>query len=349
MSSTSQTATEHGIPTPKRSDTVVMGRQGFVSVLLRSICGELYKIRRRAMSKILLLIAIGIMIIAFSFSALAALAATSSLSRVSCTIDSRGQQHCVPRSQADIEKQKEDASAPLRLPGSLSTSVSVINFIGTISLVILIGSIVGGEYAVGTIRLMLTRGPTRTQFLLAKIGAVLVCILITLFLLILVGIIVGALFNLTTGIAVGFSFVTGEWVLHAVLYILVAALGLFIYSMIALCLATLGKTTAAGIVGALIWWFLESALGAVLTTVGYLNKGPVGNFLRSIPDYFIGSNISALLDNQNQYLISGATQATLITNTHAASDIRATLVLVAYLVAFIGVAWWIQQLRDITN
>jgi ABC-type transport system involved in multi-copper enzyme maturation permease subunit len=355
MSSIPQTTTEQTIPVGKRSDTVIMGRLDFLSVLSRSIGGELYKLRQRAMSKILLLIAIFIMIITFLLPALGALANDRSSSQVSCTIDKHGHQHCTsvspqdPARQAIAEKVKETISAPLRLPNSLSLSITVINFVGTISLIILTGSIVGSEYGIGTIRLMLTRGPTRTQFFLAKIGSIIICILITLFVLILVGIIVGALFNLTTGIAVNFSFFTGEWVVHAILYVLIAALGLSVYAMIALCLATLGKTTAAGIAGALIWWFLESVLGAVLTGVGFLNQGPVGDFLDSIPDYFIGNNLAALYDHQNHYLINGARQAVSITNPHDISDIHAMIVLTVYLVAFIGIAWWANQQRDVTN
>jgi ABC-type transport system involved in multi-copper enzyme maturation permease subunit len=346
---------EHAIPTPKRSDSVVMGSQDFVSVLLRSIGGELYKLRQRSMAKILLLIAIVIMIFTFSFFALGTLATSGFPSHSSCTTDSNGQQHCKPLSQQDIAKQqataqrvKENVSAPLRLPTSLWLSVSVINTVGTILVIILTGSIVGGEYGIGTIRMMLTRGPTRTQFFLAKIGTIIICILITLLLLILVGIIVGALFNLTTGIAVDFSFFTGGWLFHAILYVLIAALGLFVYAMIALCLATLGKTTAAGLAGALIWWFLEGVLGAVLSTIGFFNKGPLGDFLQSIPDYFIGNNIATLRDHQNLYMMNGGTQATATMNLHDIPDVHAMIVLVIYLVAFIGMAWWAQQ-RDVTN
>jgi ABC-type transport system involved in multi-copper enzyme maturation permease subunit len=337
--------TEHAIPAPKRSNTTIMGRQDALSVLFRLIGGELYKLRRRPMPKILILIAILIMIITFSFSALAA----KSLSQDLCTIDKHGQEHCIPQSQAEIERQKEAVSAPLRLPDALVLSVSVINFVGTISLIIITGSIVGGEYGLGTIRLMLTRGPTRTQFLLAKVGTIIICVLTTLFLLILVGILVGALLNLMTGIAVNFSFFTGEWLVHAMAYVLIATLGLLVYAMVALCLATLGKTTAAGIAGALIWWFLESVLGAVLTGIGLLNKGPVGDFFAAIPNYFIGNNIAALYAHQSRYLMHEAKQAVSIPNPHAISDMHAMLVLMIYFVVLMGVAWWANQQRDITN
>jgi ABC-type transport system involved in multi-copper enzyme maturation permease subunit len=345
MSNLPQMATEHAISASKRSNTTVMGRQDALSVLFRSIGGELYKLRRRPMPKILILIAILITISAFLLPALAA----KSLSKDLCIIDKHGQEHCISQSQAEIEKQKAVVSAPLRLPNALLQSVSVINFVGTISLIIIAGSIVGGEYGIGTIRLMLTRGPTRTQFLLAKVGTVIICVLTTLFLLILVGIIVGALLNLTTGIAVNLSFFTGEWLVHAIAYVLIATLGLSVYAMIALCLATLGKTTAAGIAGALIWWFLESVLGAVFTGIGFLNKGPVGDFLDAIPDYFIGNNIAALYDHQSRYLMNGVTQVGSITNSHDISDMHAILVLMIYFVVFIGVAWWVNQQRDITN
>src|SRR4051794_34031625 len=127
-----------------------MGSQDFIGVLLRSIGGELYKLRQRSMSKILLLIAIVIMILTFSFFALGSLVTTSSLSHSLCTTDSNGQQRCKLQSQQDIAKQQataqkmsENVSAPLRLPTSLWLSISVINTVETISIIILTGSIVG--------------------------------------------------------------------------------------------------------------------------------------------------------------------------------------------------------------
>src|SRR5438874_1986249 len=64
----------------------------------------------------------------------------------------------------------------LRLPRSLIFTVGVMNTVGLALVIILAGTIVGEEYGAGTIRLLLTRGATRTQYLLAKGLAVLVCI-----------------------------------------------------------------------------------------------------------------------------------------------------------------------------
>jgi hypothetical protein len=125
------------------------------------------------------------------------------------------------------------------------------------------------------------------------------------------------------------------------LYWLTSILGLFMYSMIALFLSTLGRTTVAGVAGALVWWVLESIMGQVLNIVGGQINGVSGDLLRAIPDYFIGSNVVALVQNQAQY-VSGDSPSHL-------SDLHALLVLATYLVFFIGLAWWANESRDIAN
>lgn len=365
MNTIPQITAEPPIPAPRRSTSVVMGSQDFLSVLFRSISAELYKIRRRLMSKILLIVAIPIMIIIFGFAALPAIIAIGTPTTAylqSCTNTSNfssggntppgapaGTAPCQQTpTQAEINQAQQykqnlvtQFSAPLRLPGSLTTSVGIIDYVGLIILIILAATIVGGEYSVGTIRLLLTRGPTRTQYFLAKIGAILISIIAVLLVLTIVGIITGALLNLITGIAIDTGFLTGTWILHAVLYLLIATLGLFVYTMLALCLCTLGRATAAGLAVALVWWFLEGVIGTILTLIGTLNKGALADTLKAIPDYFIGNNIAALLDNQRQYLTGG--------QGSAISDGHALLVLAVYLIVFIGGAWWVHHRRDVTN
>ncbi|MBO0780601.1 MAG: ABC transporter permease subunit [Ktedonobacteraceae bacterium] len=340
--------------------TIIMGRQDFLSVLFRSISGELYKIWRRRLSKVLLTIGLLIMMLGFVAVALPPIIVYNSPSSIflppSCSSLSQAGGTVAPGScldhpptQQDLakaEQMKQEAvrssAASLYLPGSFITAGQIVNFIGLLLLVILAGTIVGGEYSVGTIRLLLTRGPTRTQFFLAKLGAILVSIGITFLILMPIGIAMGALFELAIpGIAVNFSFFTGTWMLHAALYLLESILGLLMYTMIALCFSFLGRATAAGVAGAIVWWVLENILSTILSLLAATNKGVFADILKAIPDYFIGTNISALLGNQTSYLIGG--------QPSSISDLHAVLVLAVYLVIFIGSAWIVHLRRDVTN
>jgi ABC-type transport system involved in multi-copper enzyme maturation permease subunit len=317
------------LSTPPRSANLVIGNQSFVGVLLRSTAGELYKIRRRAMSKILLLIGAVIIAIAFSIIPLTVFLAESGQTRPSADELSR-------------------FTTPLHLPASLIMTGRIVENVGVVLFVILAGTIVGGEYGVGTIRVLLTRGPTRTQYLLAKILAILIYIARTTIILIATGIIVGTLYGLWIGIDVNYSFFTSDWVLHAIIYILLVLLKLFIYAIIALSLATLGKSTAAGVAGGIVWWFLEGLLGPILLGVGLINPGITGDILKTIPEYFVGNNIDVLLTEQGDYLVAAGKNAS-ITITGNIPDWRAWLVIAAYLVVFLGITWWALQRRDITN
>ena len=352
MNSISRSAAEAGMPASKRQDGVVMGNQGYTSVILRLIGVELYKIRRRVMSKVLSIIALVIMIVIFCIISIGAFCVLASPAATflpgPCTANTPQGASCTNQSptQAELNQVKQNElitiSSPLRLPGSLSIAIEMMSTIGLVLITILAGTIVGGEYSVGTIRLMFTRGPTRTQFFLAKIGAILVCIVLGIIITVPLGVLTGALLNLITGIGVDFSFFTGSWFLHSLLKLLITMLGLFMFAMIALCFSTLGKATAAGIAGALVWWGLETILGVLLLLIGNTTVGPLADITKTIPNYFIGNAISALSQNQSHY-ISANTQAGPI------PDWQALLVLAVYLIVFIGIAWLVNQKRDVTN
>lgn len=310
------------IAPPPATTSVVFGRQDFLSVLFRLIGMELYKLRRRVMSKVLSIIAVGTMVLVFLVILLVILANLrgSSAAGTPSTID------------------------PLLPPIVLYVATQVIRNLGPVLIIILVGTIVGGEYGVGTIRLLFTRGPQRTQFLLAKFGAAIFCIVSGVLVLLLTALLAGLLFNLFTGITPSFDFFNATWLGQASLYILYVMLNLFIYAMMALFLATLGRATAAGVAGALAWSFFEPVVATILLLVGRAAGGPGGDFLRAIPDYFISSNLTALFQNLNPGLFGfndGAPST--LSNTHA------LLVLAVYLALFIGLAWWINERRDVTN
>jgi ABC-2 type transport system permease protein len=188
---------------------------------------------------------------------------------------------------------------------------------------------------------MYTRGPTRSQFLLAKVGVSAVCAAIGILSMSIIGILTGQALNALSNMTQDFGFLSASWVAHTTLYLLIAMLDWFIFAIIAIFFGTLGRSTVAGIVGALTWLFIEPILGSILKLAGTFSQGPFGNFLKAIPDYFIGNNIGALLQNQGQHIFGGSGSSL--------SDLHALIVLAVYIIVFVGLAWWINDRRDVTN
>src|SRR5437667_937383 len=155
MKSAQQMMSESTAPQSTRASSVLMGRQDFVSVLLRLIGMELYKLRRRMMSKVL-----------SSISIVATLCLFGLIAFVAFLMSRNGTSALVIT----------NFSAGLRLPESLSLVGQLILTLGEILIIILVSTIVGGEYTDKTVRLMFTRGPTRAQILLSKVGVAIACI-----------------------------------------------------------------------------------------------------------------------------------------------------------------------------
>lgn len=331
---------------PSRTSSVILGRQDYLSVLLRLTGMELYKVRRRAMSKVLGMMAIAIVVLIFLLISLGTFVVLNAPPE-DFTAPCQGnrpascQQPSAAQSAQTRLEAVQTASEPLRLPNSLGIIEQLAIPPGAFLLITLVGSLVGGEFSLGTVRLMFTRGPTRAQFLFAKLGATIVCIVIGVLVMFITGVLASQLLNLASGIGQDLNFFTASWLVHTILFVLVAMLNWLMYAAIAIFFGTLGRSIVAGIVGALSWFFAEAIVQGVLSLAGFFNRGPFGNFLKAIPDYLIGNNIGALAQNQGQYIFEG--------RGSSLSDLHALIVLALYFSAFIGLAWWVNKRRDVTN
>src|SRR5258708_8168339 len=101
-------------------------------------------------------------------------------------------------------------------------------------IIIWVGGISGGEFSIGTVRLIYTRGPTRTQFLLAKVGAAIVCIAFGILAMSIIGVLTGQALNPLSSIPQDFGFLSAGWVAQPILYLLISMLDCFIYTAIAI-------------------------------------------------------------------------------------------------------------------
>ncbi len=344
---------ENALPLTTRTDTVILGRMDFTSVLLRLIGMELYKIQRRPMSKVLGILALLLALIvplAVGFELIANLNTPASVFVPTCQPQAHGDISssltCTPLTRSQMEQLKQTAlaalSESLRLPSALHMAVTQDELnLGITLIIILVGSIAGGEISNGTVRLIFTRGPWRGQFLLAKYGAALVCTIIAVLVIALAGVIVGQLFNLFSGVPQNTTMLTGAWFGHALLYLLATILNWFMYAVVAIFFGVLGRSTVAGVVGALTWFFAEPIVSNILAIASNVGLGAVSTVLRLLPDYFMGNNARALQLNQAQYLfgVTGSSQ----------SDLQALVTLAIYLAIFIGLTWWLNESRDVTN
>lgn len=318
----SRAAPGNATPSTTRVGSVVLGRQDFTSVLLRLIGMELYKIRRRLMSK--------------------ALGTLAALLAVLVPLAVGGELVVSRNTLAGQQDLLAALSEPLRLPASfeIASTQGELNP-AIILIVILIGSIAGGELSIGTVRLMFTRGPWRGQFLLAKYGAALVCTVLGVLGMTLVGVLVGQALTLLSGQPQNFAFLTSAWSGHALLYLLATMLNWFLYAVVAIFFGVLGRSTAAGIVGALTWFFGEPIISGILTIAGNFSVGGASDFLHALPEYLMGNNARALQLSQARYLFGGG-----ITST---PDLEHLIVLAVYLAVFLGLTWWLNESRDVTN
>jgi ABC-type transport system involved in multi-copper enzyme maturation permease subunit len=330
MESAQQTMEERIIPPAQRASSIHMGPQNYLSVVLRLIGMEIFKLRRRLMSKVLVIISIIATVGMFALVA------------VYVYLFMRSGTAALPGTLQSI-------SAPLRLPMSLFLIQQLLLTLGQVLIVILVSTIIGGEYSSGTIRLMFTRGPTRTQILLSKVGTALVCILLCVFGIMILGVLSGLLFNLTTGVALQFTLFSLAWLGNTLLFCLIIVLGLFVYAMMGLLISTLGRTSAAGIASVLIWSFvIEPLINLVGAFSGSL-VGPMGSFLQALPNYMIGRNITALLTNLAPSVFGGMSGLLYGSAAGSLTVLHSLLVLATYLVVFIGLALWVVVRRDISN
>lgn len=157
-------------------------------------------------------------------------------------------------------------SRPYLFPVSLLTASAMVLVALPLPLGILISLLIGTDYRSGVIRMLLTRGSSRTQYLLAKlitIGIVLV-VLVPFF----VGIEVLVLylsmvlfFPMVPLVVPPFSW---SWVGTTLLYLLLPIAGIGVYCLIAFTLTLLSRTSAVGIAGIFFLWISEFLLNGQL-------------------------------------------------------------------------------------
>lgn len=282
------------------------------------IGAELFKLRKRSMTRVLLFVLIGILIILY-FLLLA-------ISNVNLP---------------DTGPRMGNIQNLLGLPLALPFAMAMLSSFGSVLGIILVANAMGNEYNWRTIRTTVVSSESRFKLLTAKLIAAAIFILIGM----VIGLAAGFAMSLITtaigGYKFDFSFATGSFLWNQFLqfwrtfYVLIPYISLgFMFSIV-------GRSAMPGIAFGIGVLFLESIITTFMTLAG--------GWIAKIPDYLLVANVQTI--NSLAGLPAGFSGGMGVGN----SDVQppgithAFVTLGIYSVVFLVISYYLFKKRDVTG
>lgn len=219
------------------------------------------------------------------------------------------------------------------LPGALPSALGIARTVGSWLLVIFTAIFIGMEEAWGTLRVMLSSGISRWQYLAGKLGALLVIVILFVLVSLATGTVTAATIQATTQIplpevelSVGMigSLLAMSLRVTAVLYIPV---------LLTFCATILSRSQVAGIAVGLGYFLFEAIMKN-----GFNALGATGEALRPL---LIGYDVETIM------ALNTFGASTL--DNLSPSVMAASLALLFYSILFIGISGFVFNRRDITS
>jgi ABC-2 type transport system permease protein len=287
----------------------------------RLISAEFFKLRKRSMTRVLLIVLVGITVVLYLL--------LLAISKV--TIPTQAP----PGAGQGIGAIKNLLGLPLALPFALS----ILSSFGSVLVVILIASSMGNEYNWHTIRTMLISSESRLKLLGAKLISAGTLILVGM----VVGLATGFIMSLITtaigGYAFDFSFATGGYLWDQFLQFWRTAYVIMPYALLGFLFAIVGRSAMPGIALGIGLFFLES----IVTTFMAL----AGGWIAKIPDYLLIANVRAInaLSNLPRGIGTGFGGGA----NQLPGVAHAFITLAIYSLVFIVIAFYLFRKRDLTG
>ena len=223
--------------------------------------------------------------------------------------------------------------ASLQFPDAFNMIFSTAGTIGTLLLMILVASSIGNEYSWGTVRQVLTRRGIRYYFVISKLVSFIIIAVIGLLISVIIGFILSLITSNLLG-SINWDFMTASYVGGLFQKFGWTLFSLIPYILMAAFFAFLGRSALVGIGGGLGFYFIEAI------AVGIFNQA--SGWLAEIPDYLIGPNVGALLPSTQMAMGPFASSGT------STSTLHASVTLAIYCVVFLIISLYMFKKRDIT-
>jgi ABC-2 type transport system permease protein len=293
--------------------------------MTRLIKAEIFKLRKRSMTYILLLILLGFIVLVLSISQATAMTSHSAVTTVGNGVPTTT---IIPVVASDVHF----------LQDMITGAMGILGSVGMILAVVLVANGMGSEYSWNTLRPYLLCSESRLKMFTAKLiaaaGFIVAGIIIGLITAVLLGVLFTAIRGFSWDLGSGLASFTGRELLTFVrtLYVMLP------YILLAFLFTVFGRSTAAGIgfgIGA-------SVLETIITGLLFMAHG----WLAKIPNYLLSTNIQAINAlSQSSLRVSMGSN----TSTTTPSAPHAFIVLAVYCVAFIAISFTLFQKRDVTG
>ena len=288
--------------------------------MARLIKAEIYKLSKRSMTYILLLILIGLFALIVSITE-----ANPSI----MTTETNGINTTVPAVAANIQF----------LQGAITSTIAMLGgFIGVVLAVVLVANGMGSEYGWNTIRPYLLCSESRSKMFASKLIADAIFVVAGMIIGVITVILLGVLFTAIRGYSWNLGASTLSFTGSQLLDFTRTFYVILPYALLAFLFTVLGRSTAAGIgfgIGASV---LETIITGLLSSAhGWLAK---------IPDYLLSINVSKITS------LSGASGGVTVyggPNTPMVTSLHSFVVIAVYCVVFTAIAYTIFQRRDVTG
>ena len=302
------------------TDKVAMdnSKSGLFSGLGRMIGAEIFKMRKRTMTKVFLII----IVVIIALANLLILAATKTTTGTA----------------------PQGATGSLQpttlLPDAIPSALAIFSFFGLFLAAIFTASSVGNEYGWKTIRTALISSESRFKFLTAKLVSLSVLIILGMLIAVVVGFVTRLITVGLGGYSYSFSFFTGTYVWDQFLQFWRTFFVIIPYCLLGFLMAIVGRSAMPGVATSIGVFFLESIISAFMRSAS--------GWISHVPDYLLSANVNAIesLNNQSTGVRIGVNGGTA---TASPSVPHAFIVLSIYSLAFLALGYYLFKKRDVTG
>jgi len=288
--------------------------------MTRLIRAELFKLRKRGMTRILLFVLMGILAVLYLI--------LYAVSKANIPTGPGG-------------PGRVDLQTVLGLPVAIPFALNILASLGTVLAVILMASSMGSEYNWRTIRNTVTASESRFKLLGAKLISVIIFILIGMVIGLVTGFVMSMITTAIGGNHFDFSFFTGSYAWNQFLQFCRTFFVMLPFLFLGFMLSIAGRSAMPGIALGIGVLFFEPIITSLMTLAG--------GWVANIPNYLLGANvraITALASLPAGFRGGGFGSGT---DSSTPSPIHAGIVLSIYAAAFVVYAFYLFRKRDVTG